>query len=251
MQTRSREYGIQERTNGGGHAVTPWAELIGGSALALFGMTRRNLRGTAMALAGGYLVYRGATAERAPASIQVRRSITIYRQPEEVFRFWRNLENLPRFMSHLESVQVTGNRWSKWTARGPAGTNFSWQAEITDERENEYIVWRSLPDSEIENLGSVQFRRGPADRGTEVVVSIEYRPPAGRLGLNFAKLFGKDPEWQIREDLRHFKQLLEAGEIARIEGQPHGRRSAVISALQRVYSEPRPTGTETPRSYAR
>jgi uncharacterized membrane protein len=232
-------------------AVAPWAELIGGSALALFGITRRNLRGTAMALAGGYLAYRGATAERAPASIHVQRTITILRPPEEVFRFWRNLENLPRFMTHLESVRITGNRWSEWRARGPMNRSFSWHAEITDERENEYIVWRSLPGSEVENLGSVQFRRAPADRGTEITVSLQYRPPAGRLGVNFAKLFGEDPEWQIREDLRHFKQLLETGEIPTLEGQPHGRRSALVAAAHRAYAEPRPTGTESARVYAR
>jgi uncharacterized membrane protein len=244
MQTQSRPQLEPGRDGGRSSAVLPWASVIGGSALALLGIRRRSLPGAALALAGGYLVYRGSTATRSSATIHVQKTFTINRTPEELFRFWRNLENLPQFMSHLEAVQVTGSRWSQWRARAPLGQTVSWHAEITDERENQYIVWQSLPGSDIENLGSVQFRPAPGDKGTEVSVAIAYRPPAGRAGAAIAKLFGESPEQQIREDLRHFKQLMEAGEIPTIEGQPSGRRSGVVRMVQAATRERRPTGTE-------
>ena len=247
MHTR---FSAEEQQERGNHrSLTSWASLLGGGALALYGVTRRSLSGSALALAGGYLAYQGATSKGGRDSLHVQKSFTINRPPEEVYRFWRQLENLPRFMSHLESVEVTGTRWSRWTARAPMGGMVSWDAEITDERENQYLVWRSLPGSQVENIGSVQFRRAPGDRGTEVSVAIEYRPPAGRAGVAIAKLFGESPEQQIREDLRHFKQLMETGEVPTIDGQPSGRRSAKVSMMQRVYAERRPTGTEAGRAW--
>jgi uncharacterized membrane protein len=219
--------------------VEPWASVIGGSALALFGVTRKSLTGAALAAFGGYLVYHGATgSERGLQRVHVQKSFTIYKPPEELYRFWRNFANLPRFMSHLESVEVTGDRYSRWTARTPLGGRVSWNAELTDERENEYLVWRSLPGSDLQVDGSVEFRRAPGDRGTEVRAAISYTPPAGKVGHVLAGFFGESPEQQIREDLRHFKQLMEAGEIPTTAGQPHGRRSMMVSAVQRAYRDP-------------
>ncbi len=226
--------------NGGGRngrqgrlaTVEPWASVIGGSALAIYGVTRKSLPGAALAAVGGLLVYHGATEKRHPSRIHVERTMTVLKPVNEVYRFWRNFENLPRFMSHLESVKSTGDRWSEWTARAPLGASVSWRAEITDERENQYIVWRSLPGSDIENTGSVQFREAPGDRGTEVTIALEYNPPAGKAGHALANLFGEAPDQQVREDLRHFKQLIETGEIPTTQGQPHGRRSPLSKAAQ-------------------
>jgi uncharacterized membrane protein len=228
-----------ERRSGRLAEVEPWASVIGGSALALFGVTRKSLSGAALAAVGGYLVYHGATAsERGLQQVHVEKAFTINKPAAELYSFWRNFANLPRFMSHLESVEVTGDRYSQWKARAPLGGTVAWHAEITDERENEYLVWRSLPGSDLEVNGSVEFRPAPGDRGTEVRAAISYTPPAGKLGHVVAGFFGESPEQQIREDLRHFKQLMEAGEIPTTEGQPHGRRSLMVSAVQRAYRDP-------------
>jgi uncharacterized membrane protein len=134
-------------------------------------------------------------------------------------------------MRHLQSVRSEGGRLH-WESSGPLGKHFSWQAEITEDRENELISWRSLPSSQIENQGSVRFQQAPEGRGSEMRVELVYRPPAGRLGAAFATLFGDEPEQQIREDLRRFKELMEAGEIATTDGQPHGRRSKITTILK-------------------
>lgn len=159
-------------------------------------------------------------------------SVTINKPVEEVFAFWRRLENLPRFMQHLRSVTATGPRTSHWEARAPFGTSLAWDAEITDERENSYLVWRSLEGSVVDHRGSVEFRRAPAERGTQIIVAMDIRPPAGSLGAGLASLFGEHPEQKIKGDLRRLKQLLETGEIATTEGQPSGRRSAFVRMMQ-------------------
>ncbi|HSB74175.1 MAG TPA: SRPBCC family protein [Terriglobales bacterium] len=207
--------------------------IAGGAALAGLGIARRSLAGAAMAAGGGLLIYRGITAKGAwPASlIRVRKAVSVDKSPEELYRFWHDFENLPRFLRHLQSVRSRAGRL-EWVTSGPLGKNFSWEAEIVEDRENEYISWRSLPGSQIENQGSVRFQSGPEGRGTEVRVELLYRPPAGRLGAAFASLFGEDPEQQIREDLRRFKELMEAGEIATTDGQPHGRRSKITSIMK-------------------
>jgi uncharacterized membrane protein len=145
--------------------------------------------------------------------IHTRRSITVGKPVEEVYAFWRNFENLPRFMRHLESVTVIDERRSRWVAKAPAGKHVEWDAEITGELENERIAWRSLPGSEIYNAGEVTFRAAPGGRGTEVRVDLEYDPPFGKLGSKVAMLFREEPGQQVRDDLRHFKQVMETGEI--------------------------------------
>jgi uncharacterized membrane protein len=228
---------VREHNGGRWAAVHPWASVIGGSALAVYGATRKSVRGAALAAAGGYLIYRGASASRGAEPVHVERSYTINKPVEEVYRFWRNFENLPRFMRHLESVRVTGDRWSQWTARAPMGLTVSWDAEITDDAANRHIIWHSLPGSTIDNYGSVLFRPATGNRGTVVTVAIDYRPPAGKVGHTLAQLFGESPAQQIREDLRRFKQLMEAGEIPTIEGQPSGRRSFKGKAMEYAIGE--------------
>jgi uncharacterized membrane protein len=140
-------------------------------------------------------------------------SITINRAPEEVYRFWRDFQNLPRFMNNLESVQVIDERRSHWVAKGPAGTTVEWDAEIIEDRPNELIAWRSVEGSDVDNWGTVRFERAPGGRGTEVTVEIEYNPPGGALGAGIAKILGEAPEQQIKDDLRRLKQVLEVGEV--------------------------------------
>lgn len=160
-----------------------------------------------------------------PGMIRIEKAITVNRTVEEVYRFWRQLENLPRFMYHLESVHEIDDRRSHWRAKAPAGRSVEWDAEILTDRANEWIAWRSIPGSDIDNSGSVRFAAAPGGRGAEVRVQLQYNPPAGRLGRIIAKLFGEEPEQQITDDLRRFKQLLEAGEIPVSDG-PGLRRAA-------------------------
>lgn len=158
--------------------------------------------------------------------IQFRKSFTINRQPEAVYGFWRTLENLPRFMRHLQSVETLDERRSRWRAKAPGGATVSWEAEIVEDRPNERIAWRSVEGSTIPNRGSVRFVRAPGARGTEVHVEIEYNVPGGRLASMVAKLFGEEPEQQVADDLRRLKQILEAGEVARSAGSSRLRQPA-------------------------
>jgi uncharacterized membrane protein len=150
--------------------------------------------------------------------VHVKKAITVNRSPEEVYRFWHDFQNLPRFMDHLESVQVTGDRRSHWKAKAPAGMSIEWDAETVEDRPNERIAWRSVEGSEVDNAGSVRFVPAPGGRGTEVHVELSYRPPGGPIGSAFAWLFGESPDQQIYDDLRAFKQVIETGEVVVSEG---------------------------------
>ena len=152
-------------------------------------------------------------AQAEQQGIRVRKSVTVNRPADEVYAFWRNLENLPRFMKNLESVQMTGGRRSHWKAKAPAGTTVEWDAETTEDRPNELIAWRSVEGADVPNAGVVRFVAAPGGRGTEIHVDLRYDPPAGKLGALFAKLFGDEPGQQVDGDLRRFKQVLEVGEV--------------------------------------
>jgi uncharacterized membrane protein len=152
----------------------------------------------------------------------LRATITIDRSPEELYRFWRDFSNLPRFMRRLESVQVLADRRSHWKARGPAGASVEWDAEIVEERPNERIAWRSLAGSRIHHAGVVRFERAPGGRGTQVALELEYTPPGGALGATLAKVLGRVPAQALREDLRRFKQLMETGDVVVSEGTLRG-----------------------------
>ncbi|HEX8138046.1 MAG TPA: SRPBCC family protein [Pyrinomonadaceae bacterium] len=158
------------------------------------------------------------SARAAAGGTQVRKSIIINRTPEELYQFWHDFENLPRFMTDLESVQVTDERRSHWVAKAPAGTSVEWDAEITADEPNRLISWRSLEGADVDNSGTVRFERATGGRGTIVTVEIEYNPPGGSLGAVVAKLFGKEPGQQAQEALRCFKQLMETGEVIVSEG---------------------------------
>lgn len=208
-----------------------WASLIGGGALVLYGLSRRSLRGTLMALAGGGLVYHGVggktgvqDATGMNQNMIVEKTVTINKSPEELYRYWHNFENLPTFMKHLKSVRVLDEKRSHWIANAPMDNSVEWDAEIINDQENHLIAWTSLEGADVDNSGFVRFQPAPAGRGTEVKVVIEYNPPGGFVGSAIAKLFGEEPEQQVGDDLRRFKQLMEAGEIATTQGQPSGHR---------------------------
>lgn len=158
-------------------------------------------------------------------TIRVEESVTVNVPASTAYDYWHNFENLPSFMDHLRDVKVLSPEKSHWVAKAPLGTSVEWDAETVEDRVGEVISWRSLPDAEVQNVGSVLFKELPNGRGTEVHVKMEYNPPLGIIGAALAKLFGEEPHQQIRDDLRRFKQVMETGEIATIEGQPHGKAS--------------------------
>jgi uncharacterized membrane protein len=205
-----------------------WVSTIAGVALAIAGFKRSNkalgLAGLGLAARGvsGYCPINAAigrdTADRADRStrdalrgsrgVRVEASTTVYRPALEVYAYWRDLDNLPAFMSHLHQVEDFGSGRSVWTARGPLGVPVTWAAEIINDVPAELISWRSIGQGDVISAGSVRF--APADdRGTEVRVKLQYDPPAGKVGATVAWLFGEDAQTQIEEDLRRFKQLLE------------------------------------------
>lgn len=208
---------------------------LAGGGLIAYGLKRRDAAGLGFAALGAVLGYRGATghchiydaAGLSTASgstrIHVQKSVTINKAPEELYAFWRNFENLPIFMVHLESVKVTGETTSHWKVKAPLDYSIEWDAELTSDVRNEKIGWKSTDDAEIPNSGTVEFR-STANRGTSVRVTLTYEPPAGKIGSLVAKLFGEEPSQQIAEDLRRFKSLMETGLIMKTDGQPSGRK---------------------------
>jgi uncharacterized membrane protein len=208
---------------------------LAGAALAGYSLRRKRLRALLLPL-GGALIKRAITGvcevNRAlgrnsarnedtvspVASLQrgegrrIEQAVTINRPRDELFRFWRNFENLPRFMDNLESVTILDPTRSHWVAKGPMGTRVEWDAEINNEIGDELIAWRSLPGADVDQAGSVHFSPAP-EGGTEVRVIMRYSPPAGKLGDAVAHVLGDDPDRQIADDLRRFRQVMDAGEV--------------------------------------
>ena len=174
---------------------------------------------------------RAARGVATPGVIRIEKVVSVNRPPEELYRFWRDFENLPRFMRHIESVTVTGPRRSHWKARGPGGQTVEWDAELTIDQPGQMLAWRSVEGAAVMNSGSVRFEPVAGGHGTVVHVDMHYSPPGGWLGALMAKLLGQDPATQIESDLRRFKQLLETGEIPTTEGQSAGRRGMLARLL--------------------
>jgi uncharacterized membrane protein len=197
------------------------------AALALPSVRRARLLSAAAAVVGvAVLDARSAQRLSAPddsgaRAVRTRRSITVNRPPAEVYRFWRDLSNLPRFMERLESVRVIDDRRSHWIMIGPLGLPFEWEAEIVEEQPDRGIAWRSVAGSEIDTAGSVRFRSAPGGRGTEVSVTLEYTPPGRELTAQLARLIGQAPEQQLSQDLRRFRQIVETGEVLVAHDPPH------------------------------
>jgi uncharacterized membrane protein len=213
-----------------------WAAAVSGVALTVIGLRRRSMLGAVLAATGGALLVRAAVAtdiarqrstRRALAGsggITVDQSVTIARAHDELYRFWRDFENLPDFMEYLVGVRVLDARRSHWVARAPAGRTVEWDAEIINDEPDELIAWRTLEGSDVISAGSVHFK--PTSKGETIVrVRMQYDPPAGKIGAAIAWMFGTEPSQSIREDLRRFKALMEAGEVPTTAGEARGRQS--------------------------
>jgi uncharacterized membrane protein len=210
-----------------------WLALSAGAVLLLVGASRRSTVGACLAVASAPLLYRGITgrwpdvlngsgqpdstkaALGGDGGVHVRESIRLEVPVGDVYQFWRRLENLPQFMTHLDRVTEGVDGRSHWVTSGPGGLAVAWDAEIINEVENKVLAWRSLPGSDVVTAGSVNFDAARGGRSTQVSVHLQYAPPVGKTGAFVASLFGREPSQTIREDLRHFKQWLEAGEIPR------------------------------------
>lgn len=208
-----------------------WVSVIFGSALAVYGLRMRSIPGLAVGAVGAAMVWRGTTGNcpvyeafgvsTAPErgdqvsvpygkGIRIEKTVAIDATPEKLYAFWRNFENLPKFMHNLESVTVRDDSRSRWVARGPAGTTVDWEAEIINEIPNELIGWRSVEGSRIDNAGSVHFEPVGGGLGTELRIVLRYDPPAGVVGAAISKLLGEDPDAQVSEDLHRLKRLFES-----------------------------------------
>lgn len=219
---------------------------VGGAVLTIMALRNlKSLTGVSMLVTGGALLFRGLTgycpvnnalgrntARKAGSPVEVNTSVSLDKPTSEVYSFWRKLENLPRIMSHLEKVEEIDQTHSRWTAKGPAGVGkVSWEAEIVEDHQNEFISWRSLPGSTVDNAGQVRFRETP--NGTEVKVQMTYRLPGGDLGSVAAKLFSPVAEKIIKDDIRDLKKVMERGEESGTNGSTKrkNKRSEVTGTL--------------------
>lgn len=205
------------------------ASLAGGAALAVSGLKSlakgRYLPGMALMVAGGMFLYRGKTGHcdlyqamgvdtvhTHNSGLRVEKAVTIGLPPQQVYEFWRNLEHLPQFMKHLDSVQITGERTSHWKATGPGGIKAEWDAEMMEDMPGQQISWHSVGSADVPNKGTVEFKQAPGNRGTEVKVTIDYYPPGGAAGRTAARVAHGLNAQQLEEDLKRLKQILEVGE---------------------------------------
>lgn len=215
---------------------------LGGAALLLLGLSRGKLGGLLASVVGGSLLYRGmtrhchlyeslgintassnpATAIPAQQGVKVERSTVINRSAEDLYRFWRDLENLPRIMPHLRRVEVLDQKRSHWQAEGPMGKLVEWDAEIITEREPEVLSWRSLPGGDLATAGSVHFKSLGSDRGTAVTVSLKYDPPAGKVGATVASILGYGLKREMEESLNCFRELMESSQVPATQTPPIG-----------------------------
>jgi uncharacterized membrane protein len=241
-----RGVGVRELAAGTGILGRPrpagwvWARVAGDAMdLALLGNALGSRRRAGGRLAAATAAVAGITAldlytslrlgratDRNPRGerMEAKSAVTVKRPVEEVYGFWRDLTNLPRFMVHLASVEVDVDGRSHWRANAPAGRTVAWDAEVVEDKPNERIAWRSLDGSQVPNSGVVRFKPAAGGEGTEVRVELRYDLPGGALGKVVAKLFGEEPQQQITDDLRRLKQVLETGEVVRSEGSPEGTR---------------------------
>jgi uncharacterized membrane protein len=191
-------------------------------------------------IAGAGLAYAAKSLIRedeVARDVHYETSLTINKSPAELYSFWREFKNLPLFMKNLVAVVTLDDLKSHWIAKGPNNTTIEWDAEIYNDIEGELIAWRSLENADVVNAGTVRFEAAPADRGTILRVTINYNLPLGVIGKTVSQILGADPAQLIDEDLRRFKQLMETGEIATIDGQTSGRAEGaepIVSAAARV-----------------
>ena len=226
--------------------VERWASGIGGGLLMVHGLRRGSFGGLALAVLGGALAYRGYTGhcqayealdidtsgkhradsdEHVHKGVLVKHTMTINRTPMEVYAFVKDPANHHRYMQNVESVRADEDGTFHWAIKGPFGSTWRFRSEHINEEPGHLIAWKSLPGGDLENAGSIRLVPAWDGRGTEVTMEINFEPPAGSIGIAVAKMLGHDPDATVRENLRRLKNLLEAGEIPTIEGQPSGREA--------------------------
>ncbi len=207
------------------HPVERTGSAILGGGMVSYGLGRGTPGGWLLAIAGGGLLYRGlsgncmgyrlmgvSTAGQVAAgshAMDAEHTLVIDREAEELFDTWRHFKGLPDFMSHLVRVEELDEQRSRWSAKGPLGTTITWQAEITEERTNELIAWKSIEGSAVESTGWVKFEPTGEDNATRVTVHFRYAPPAGAAGALLSQMLGADPERQMQHDLSRFKAIME------------------------------------------
>jgi uncharacterized membrane protein len=216
----------REVPGGASETVDQVAPMLAGGALAMYGLAQRSLKGAALAVLGGALAYSGVASAKAAdaAGAEIQATVTMQASPQQIYRFWRQLSNLPRFMSHVQRVQELDSARSHWVGQGPGGVTLEWDAEIIEDRENQLISWRTLPGAALPHAGIVSFTPAPPGRGTEVRLALAYDPPGGVVGDALVGLFGDAPALKLKNDLYLLRQLLDAGEIISTKGQPSGRK---------------------------
>ncbi len=247
---------------GDAHAgeIERWASILGGSAVALYGLSRRSTGGIALVLAGGGLLYLGTTPYRPVSSVlgryrDARRgqaatltaeaSVTVDRPPAEAYHVWRHFENLPRFMTHLDTVTTSSNGRSHWVAKAPLlGSPTAWDVEIINEYEDKLIAWRSLSEAAVPAAGFVRFGTPAEGGGTVVTATLEYRTPVEGVGAAATSLFQHEPQRQVEEAMRRFKELMESGTLPIPEGQPSTRGEGVGDAFVKQRDAQRGVSTD-------
>ena len=245
-----RTYGLRELGAGMGiltqrrSAGWIWARVAGDALdLASLGFAMTTKRADRHRLAYTTAAVAGVTAldiacalrlsRGAPRHVHTFNSIIVNRSPEDLYSFWRDFRNVPRFMRFVRDVRIIDSRRSHWIAEGPGGRTIEWDSEVINEEPNRAISWHSVANSRVENFGTVRFERAPGGRGTLVKMEMHHRAPAGFAGAAVTRLFGKIPERIIHEDLRRFKQLVETGEVVSNEG-PSGPRTGALSQLAKT-----------------
>lgn len=211
----------------------------GGAMLIVSGIRQRGIAGTLLAFAGSDMIYHGirgkghlhdaafslagAKSNGLPygRGVMIKESVDVEKPASQLYRFWRQFDNLPTFMRNLESVEVEDETHSRWTVRAPAGRKVSWQAELIADRENELIGWRAVPGSVVDHAGSVRFIALGNGGPTTVAVTLQYNPVAGKAGAKLAKVLGSDPASQVREDLERFKQFAESVDLEIVDKLLH------------------------------
>ncbi len=218
--------------------------LITGASVALLGLSQRSKSGLALASAGGLFAYMGWRGESVPRVVAARAEVLVNSDAKAAYQFWRHFENLSLFMVNVESVTTSPDGRAIWIALGPLGTRIIWESTVVSERENESIVWQSVPGSVVFVEGSAEFRPAPSNRGIIVTATMRVRPQSGAMSRALAGMMGRYPNFLMRHNLRRFKALIETGEIPTTEGQTHGPRSTKIAAL-RLADPTRPLRPET------
>jgi len=240
-----RAFGVREIVSGVGILTNPrptrwvWSR-VGGDLLdlAALGVALKTSRNDRATTAASFAAVAGITAldviaarrisaqtpENSP-NHRLEAGVIVNRSPEDCYRQWRNFQDLPRFMSYLQSVNENGDGRTHWVAAGPGDITAEWDAAIIDDVPGQRISWHSVEGSPIYNSGSVEFHEAPGGRGTMVRVQMDFSSPAGGV-TTLAKTFGKHPEQMVKKDLRRFKQVMETGEAITTEGQSAGRKGS-------------------------